>query len=120
MTLTLVQSRDIFLIQYKWPRLPANAAQLHKELLDERLRAREQFTDTLLDCGRVIGDLECTQMICARLEQELQRGAEAWIGVEACLVGVSTFARHLPAAENTVLPQLLQHMSQLPENQFVR
>ena len=101
-----------------WIRLPQNAPELHKDLLSDRLKTREQFLDTVLDCGKVLGDVQCAGIICARLENELQK--QSWTGVEACLIAATALIAHLPDSESQVLPRLLQYTPHFPEHKFVR
>lgn len=98
---------------------------------EEKFREfRHSMGDVLKDCCEVIGHADCLNKAFSKIQrwmQAYQRNAQAtngqvpnWQELEAPLFSLRAMGRMVPADEQTVLPQIMTSLVQLPEHEKVR
>ncbi|ODV87402.1 hypothetical protein CANARDRAFT_26802 [[Candida] arabinofermentans NRRL YB-2248] len=95
-----------------------------KEAIDKFKEFRYEMGDVLKDCCAVIGAPAALNIPFTRLQNFMNLQSQgqpvAWQEVEAPLFSIRAMAKEVGTGENTILPQIMRYLIQLPENPKIR
>lgn len=91
----------------------------HEKMSEEMVEKRCDWRDTVLDCSRVMGSVECLQTLCVSLQGEIDRGGSPgctmqWNKIESIFMCIQLISSGIPPDECTILPQLLALVLNFP------
>ncbi|CAM9594406.1 unnamed protein product [Chrysoparadoxa australica] len=108
-------------------RYPEEFDAIPSDQVDDLKRHRYDVSDVLNDCCRVLGGASCAWPLTSHLSTDLlcntelsplswhnQTSENSWQMVEACLFGIRSIAKSIPADENVVMHNIMTLLRQLP------
>ncbi|TID13172.1 hypothetical protein CANINC_005028 [Pichia inconspicua] len=90
----------------------------NREEMDKFKDFRYAIGDVLKDCCQVIGYTDALNIPFVQLQQISPNSP--WQNIECLLFAIRSMAKEVPISENTVLPQIMTSLIELPENSKVR
>ena len=95
-----------------------------REAEDKFRDFRHDMGDVIKDCCRVVGASECLKKayfaVNAKLQEQAQGRNVPWQDVEAPLFSMRMMAREVDVAEDTVVPEVMKLLVNLPEHDKIR
>lgn len=90
----------------------------NREEMDKFKDFRYAIGDVLKDCCQVIGYADALNIPFVQLQQT--PSDSPWQHIECLLFAIRAMAKEVPLSENTVLPQIMASLVELPDNSKVR